>query len=77
MVTPVPHPSLAAAAELRQQLRALEGERMLALANGLVANDLYMDDLLDEMVHVHEAYVGHAITEIATLRAELDGRLQG
>jgi hypothetical protein len=77
MVTSVTHPSLAAAAELQRQLRALEGERMLALATGLADNDLYMDDLFTEMATVQEAYVGHAVTEIATLRAELDGRLQG
>jgi hypothetical protein len=36
-----------------------------------------MDDLEDEIAHTRDAYVGAAVTEIAILRAELSGRLEG
>ena len=36
-----------------------------------------MADLLDDITAYEEAFVGVAITEIATLRAELGGVLQG
>jgi hypothetical protein len=36
-----------------------------------------MTDLLDDISSHESAFVGVAVTEIATLRAELDGRLRG
>ena len=66
-----------AAAVLRQRLWALQGERLEALEAGLGANRLYMADLDRELEQAREPYVVMAVTEIAVLRAELSGRLQG
>jgi hypothetical protein len=77
MPGPVTQDSPATAATLRQRLWALEGERLEALAAGLGANTLYMDDLAREVDAVRQAYVGTAVTEIAQLRADLSGRLEG
>jgi hypothetical protein len=38
---------------------------------------MYMDPLEDEISAVRAAYVGLAVTEIATLRAALDGPRRG
>lgn len=63
--------------ELREQLSALLAERALAEATGLAGNATYMEDLEDEIHGFTAAYVGAAVTEIASLRAELDGPLWG
>jgi hypothetical protein len=76
MITPASQVS-PTAASLRQRLWALEGERHEALAAGLGANRLYMDDLENEIEFTREAFVGNAVTEIALLRADLSARLQG
>jgi hypothetical protein len=44
---------------------------------GLAEEAAYMADLTDEIVVTRHAYVGAAVTEIATLRAELSGPLFG
>jgi hypothetical protein len=44
---------------------------------GLDGNATFMSDLDDELAAVREAYVGAAVTEIATLRAELSGPQAG
>jgi hypothetical protein len=62
---------------LRQRLWSLQGERLEALDAGLGANTLFMADLDRELDAVRNAYVGTAVTEIAVLRADLGGRLQG
>ena len=67
----------ASAADLREQLALLERERATALLAGMAQNDLYMVDLLDELETTRAAYVGAAVTDIALLRASLDGRLVG
>ncbi len=59
--------------ELRQHLDNLRTERAYAEAVGLDHNDVYMHDLEHEYEACTHAYVGAAVTEIATLRAELDG----
>lgn len=65
------------AVDLQQALRLLYAERSLAELEGLSADPGYMTDLLDD-INAHEsAFVGVAVTEIATLRAELGGRLRG
>jgi hypothetical protein len=69
--------SAATAASLRQRLWSLEGERPAALAAGLGANSLYMDDLRREIAHTRDALVGQAVTELAVLRAGLFGRMEG
>ncbi len=65
------------AAGLRRHLAALNAERAAADLEGLSANREYMADLEDEIAAERYAYVGMAVTEIATLRAALSGPLQG
>jgi hypothetical protein len=65
------------AAKLRADLRLLYAERALADLEGMGADPTYMDDLLDDISSLKEAYVGAVVTEIATLRGELGGALQG
>jgi len=71
----VPFPTTAA--DIKIRLRALETERASAALNGLAENGLYMADLQGEVEATRAAYVGVAVTEIATLRAMLAGPLQG
>ena len=77
MLPHVTQDSPATAVELRQRLWALQGERLEALEAGLGANRLFMDDLDRELEYARAAYVGTAVTEIAMLRGDLAGRLQG
>ena len=65
------------AADVREHLQLLLVERELAAVEGLAGNAPYMTDLEDEIAATRAAYVGAAVTEIATLRAELSGRLEG
>ena len=65
------------AAGLRERLLLLERERATVALSELAANGAYMADLLDEIEATRAAYVGAAVTEIASLRAELDGPLFG
>lgn len=65
------------AIELQIRLKELHAERLLAANEGLAADSAYMADLDDEIAEVSNAYVGAAVTEIATLRAELFGALVG
>jgi hypothetical protein len=76
MISPASQ-NAATAAGLRRRLWSLEGERIEALAAGLGSNESYMSDLDDEIAGVSEAYVGHAVTEVALLRADLSGPLRG
>jgi hypothetical protein len=61
------------AIEMQTHLQQLEAELALALAEGLGDSDDYMADLSEEIAETRHAYVGVAVTEIATLRAELSG----
>jgi hypothetical protein len=61
------------AIEIQIRLKELQVERLLAASEGLDANALYMADLEDEIAEVSTAFVGAAVTEIATLRAALSG----
>jgi polyhydroxyalkanoate synthesis regulator phasin len=61
------------AAEARDHIEDLEAERLLARRNGLAHIDAYMDDLEAEIEVWRRQYVTAAVTEIATLRAELFG----
>jgi hypothetical protein len=61
------------AIEIQIRLQELQVERLLAAGEGLAANALYMADLEDEIAELSDAYVGAAVTEIATLRAALFG----
>jgi hypothetical protein len=61
------------ALDIQNHLGELESERMLASLMGLSEDPAYMADLTDEITAARHAYVGAAVTEIATLRAELSG----
>jgi hypothetical protein len=61
------------AIEMQSQLRELESERALASIEGLQSSSAYMADLDGQIAATRNAYVGAAVTEIATLRAELSG----
>jgi hypothetical protein len=61
------------ALELRARWQELQAERMLVTSKGLPADSAYMADLDDEIAETSAAYVESAVTEIATLRAELFG----
>jgi hypothetical protein len=63
--------------ELHTQLLELQAERALAHDTGVAAIASYMDDLERDIARSHAAYVGAAVTEIATLRGQLSGRLNG
>ena len=65
------------AVDLQQELRLLYAERSLAELEGLSADPVYMTDLLDDITAHESAFVGVAVTEIATLRGELGGLLRG
>ena len=65
------------ATDVKRHLDLLHEERLLAVEIGLAADGAYMADLEDEIVAVRAAYVGTAVTEIATMRAELSGPLLG
>jgi len=65
------------ATSVRQQLLLLGEERVVAHEAGLDHDPAYMADLEDEIALVRTAYVGAAVTEIAMLRARLDGTLKG
>ncbi len=59
--------------ELRIRLGHLMAERQAANEAGLGDNGTYMTDLEDELAAAREAYVGLAVTEIASLRGQLSG----
>jgi hypothetical protein len=59
------------AADLRNQLRLLELERLEAAFEGLLGFGAYKRDLDDEMAERRSAFVSAAVIEIARLRAEL------
>ena len=63
------------AIEVQDHLNQLQAERALALVEGL--GSAYMADLDEEIAATRHAYVAAAVTEIATLRAELSGPLLG
>lgn len=61
------------ATDLKSHIHELESERILASLHGLTNDTAYMADLTDEITVTRHAYVSAAVTEIATLRAELSG----
>ncbi len=62
-----------AAADARDHLTQLAAERALAVSVGLGGVSPFMADIDEEIEAWREAYIGAAVTEIATLRAELSG----
>ncbi len=82
MLAPIPEPELHWAEPhpaplLREQVAVLEAERALAALHGLDCDGAYAEDLQAELAAAKAAYVGTAVVELAELRAELNGRLQG
>jgi hypothetical protein len=65
------------ASDMRLALERLTAERHVAAASPLAGNATYMDDLESDLAAAHAAYVGVAVTEIASFRGELSGRPQG
>jgi hypothetical protein len=65
------------AAEVRSHFGKLVAERALALETGVAEIAPYIADLEEEIAFCRELYVASAVTEIATLRAELFGPQTG
>jgi hypothetical protein len=63
--------------ELHTQLLALRAERAAASLIGLDGHAAYLDDLAHETEVTRRAYVGAAVTEIASFRAALGAPLLG
>jgi hypothetical protein len=61
------------AIEMQTHLKELQAELVLAGLEGLRADSPYMADLAVEILATRMAYVCTAVTEIASLRAELSG----
>jgi hypothetical protein len=65
------------AIELQEHLHRLEAERAAASLEGLASDPAYMADLDEEIGDATAAYLGAAVTEIASLHAELWGPQRG
>jgi hypothetical protein len=61
------------ATDILHQLELLELERAAALDTALRDDVAYMTDLREEIVATRHAYVGSAVTEIASFRGQLFG----
>jgi hypothetical protein len=59
--------------DMRLQLGRLMAERLEAAEAGLGGNATYMSDLEHDLAAARQAYVGLAVTEIATFRGQLSG----
>ena len=70
-------PSTLTATDVKRHLDLLHEERQLAIEIGLAADGAYMADLEEEISACRAAYVGAAVTEIASIRAALSGPLLG
>ena len=69
MSAPSPQPAI----DIQARLKELQLERMRAASEGHAGDGAYMAELDHEIAATSVAYVGTAVTEIATLRAELSG----
>jgi hypothetical protein len=65
------------AVSARAHVVELEAERALAEATGVAMIGRYIEDLDWELDAWRQVYVTAAVTEIASLRAQLDGHLLG
>ena len=65
------------ATDARNRLQRLQAERLDAVEAGLGENALYMSDLQNDIAASRELYVGLAVIEIASLRAQLGAPLAG
>jgi hypothetical protein len=73
------HPStpIETAAEALERLKGLRFELAIAGPAGLLEDAAYVQDITQDIAASEEVYVGLAVTEIATLRAELGAPLLG
>ena len=69
--------STMSALELRTHLLELTAERALAEETGVASIGSYMEDLERDIARSRAAFVGAAVTEIASFRAQLSGRTFG
>ncbi len=78
-IVPMLHPDhpIETAVEALHYLEDLRFELALAGPAGMLDNAGYVDELHDDIEASTQVFVGLAVTEIASLRAELDGRLEG
>jgi hypothetical protein len=67
------HEPVRTSADAESRVRRLQAERLDAIDAGLEGNALYMVSLERDIEASRALYVGLAVTEIATLRAELGG----
>jgi hypothetical protein len=65
--------SALSATDVKQHLDLLYEERVLAIEIGLAADGAYMADLEQEIAAYRSAFVGVAVIEIASMRAQLSG----
>jgi hypothetical protein len=63
--------------DARARLRRLVVERAVAADSALGTDETYMDDLSTDIQRSRVAFIGLAVTEIATLRAEITAPLRG
>ena len=80
MITPTmlhPNHPIETAAEALNRLRDLRFELAIAEPAGLLEDASYMKDIREDISASEALYVGLAVTEIASLRAELGGPLLG
>lgn len=59
--------------DMHEYLGRLLAERLEATEAGLGENAVYMSELEDDLAAARVAYVGLAVTEIASLRGQLSG----
>jgi hypothetical protein len=72
-----PNHPIETAAEALHRLQELRFELAIAEPAGLLDDASYMQDIREDITASEELYVGLAVTEIASLRAELGGPLVG
>jgi hypothetical protein len=65
------------AVEVRGHLAQLQAKRALAPSSGVADVDAHMADLEAQIEATRRLYAASAVTEIATLRAELSGAQAG
>ena len=63
--------------DVRLRLGRLAAERLDAIEAGLGGNAAYMRELEQDLSAARASYVGLAVTEMATLRAQLGGAQLG
>lgn len=64
-------------ADVRQHLDLLRMEHDLAVAIGLDNDAAYMADLQHQLATYEAAWIGAAVTELAIIRGQQQGRPQG